>query len=141
MKYVLDTQQKEKIEIFANIFKKSINKENDIFNINIYEDFVKILNDLSYREICALAIFESYYTQPRNKDENDLQFISKFWNDFEGEMECELGVPKASVENYMIKISRTGCYKEITGGYFDYTGGKGILTPLYFELKNYILTN
>ena len=141
MKCVLDTQQKEKIEIFANIFKKSLNKKHGIFCINIYEDFVKILNDLSYREICALTIFESYYAKLRNRDENDLQFLSKFWNEFEEKMEYELGVSKASVENYMIKISRTGYYQEITGGYFDYTGGKGILTPLYFELKNYILAD
>jgi hypothetical protein len=142
MKYVLDTQQKEKIEMFANIFKNSLNAENRIVNVNIYEDFSGILNDLSYRELCALSIFESFYMKrKKNEHENELGFVFGFWNEFEEKMENELAVSKASVENYMIKISRTGCYKEITGGYLDYTGGKGILTPLYFELKDYILAN
>jgi hypothetical protein len=141
MKYVMDTQQKEKIKMFANLFKKSLDSKYPVFNVNIYEDFSKILNELSYREIYALSIFEPYYLGKRKDNENELQFTIRFWNEFEERMEKELGIPKASVENYMIKISRTGCYKEITGGYLDYNGGKGVLTPLYFELKNYIFDN
>jgi hypothetical protein len=140
LKYVLDTQQKEKIEMFANIFKNSLSKKNNTFNVDTYEDFSKMLNELSYREICALSIFEYFYTnRKKEKKDNELQFVFSFWNEFEDKIEQELGISKTSVENYMIKISRTGCYKEITGGYLDYNGGKGILTPMYFELKDCIL--
>jgi len=140
MKYVIDTQQKEKIEMFANIFKSSLDSEKRIFNLNVYEDFSGILNNLSYREICALEIFERFYNKKQiDEHENELQLIFKFWKEFEEKMEIELGVSKNSVENYMIKISRTGCYQEITGGFLDYSGGKGKLTPLYFELRDYVL--
>ena len=82
--------------------------------MNVYEDFSKILNELSYREIYALRIFESFYLRTKENHENELQFVFRFWNEFEERIETELGIPKASVENYMIRISRTGCYKEIT---------------------------
>jgi hypothetical protein len=142
MKYIMDTHQKEKIEMFARLLKNSLDEKQAVFNINIYEDFSKILNELSYREICALTIYESFfYTRQKLDDENELQFLIRFWNEFEEKIENELRISKPSVETYMIKISRTGCYKEVTGGYLDYDGGKGVLTPLYFELKNYIFDN
>jgi hypothetical protein len=141
MKYVLNTKQKEKIVMFANIFKNSFSINDKIMTVDVFEDFSGILNELSFREISALAIFESYNTIPRDAKENDIQWVNKFWDAFEERMEKELNVPKSYVNNFMIRITRTGCYEEFNGNYFGYTGGKGKLTPLYYELKHYIVDN
>jgi len=141
MRYVLNTNQKDKIKMFAKIFINSINKDNEIFNIDIFEDFIGILNELTYREISALSLFETYDTILQENDENEIMRVNKFWNEFEERMEKELNVPKSYVNNFMIRITRTGCYEEFNGNYFGYTAGKGKLTPLYYELKNFIMKN
>jgi len=141
MRYVLNTNQKEKVKMFAKIFNNSINKDNKIFNIDIYEDFVGILNELSYREISALSLFETYDTIPMDDDKNELIRVDKFWDEFVERMENELNVPKSYINNFMIRITRTGCYEEFNGNFMSYTAGKGQLTPLYYELKNYIMKN
>jgi hypothetical protein len=139
LNYVLGTQQREKIKMFASIFINSFDTDNKIENFDVYEDFAGILKELTYREICALAIFESFNSVPREKEENDLQWVNKFWNEFEIMIEKELGISKDYVNNYMIRITRTGCYEDFNGNYCGYTAGKGKLTPLYYELKHYII--
>jgi hypothetical protein len=47
-------------------------------------------------------------------------------------------VPKDEVSDFMNRISRTACYEMFTGGYLDYTGGKGKLTLTYRRLKLFI---
>jgi len=141
MRYVLNTNQKEKIIMFAKIFKNSLNKDSKIFNIDIFEDFIGILNELTFHEISALLLFETYDTVPEAIDGNELIRVNKFWNEFEERMENELNVPKSYVNNFMIRITRTGCYEEFNGNYHSYTAGKGKLTPLYYEFKKFIMKN
>jgi len=141
MKYVLNTNHKEKIIMFANIFKNSLKDGNNIFNVDIFEDFIGILNELTFREISALAIFETYNNISLESDENELKRVNKFWDEFETRMENELNVSKSYVNNFMIRITRSGCYEEFNGNYHGYTAGKGKLTQLYFELKKYIIDN
>ena len=69
--------------MFARIFKKSLINDTNIFDVNTFEDFIGILNELIFREIVALSIFESYNVLPKSVEENDLKWVSKFWEDFE----------------------------------------------------------
>jgi hypothetical protein len=141
MRHVLNTNQKEKIEMFAKILKNSLNENNKIFAVDIFEDFIGILNELTFHEINALSLLETYDTVIKEVGENGLMRVNKFWSKFEERMENELNVPKSYVNNFMIRITRTGCYEEFNGNYFGYTGGKGELTPLYYELKKMIMEN
>ena len=139
MKYVLNTKQKEKIKMYAKIFKNSLDENKNIFDVDIFEDFIEILNELTFREIIALSIFESFNVITKDIEENELQWVNKFWNEFEEKMEKEFNIPKSYINSFMIRITRTGCYEVFNGNYHSYTGGKGSLTPLYYELKSYIV--
>ena len=136
-KYALNSRRREKIKMFARLLKSSLT-ENDLSNIDEYEDFLKILNELSYRELLALKILDEYSSTPRKEEQNDLQWTSQFWEELERRIAKELNIPANQVVDFMNRIARTGCYEVFTGGYFDYTGGKGKLTPTYQRLKKFI---
>jgi hypothetical protein len=89
---------------------------------------VGVLDELSYREWQALMLFEHYLANSP-ADPNPLARVQPFWNAFVAELEDQLGVQQAEASSFMIRIARTGLYTEITGAYWDYTGGLGITTP------------
>jgi hypothetical protein len=137
VRYALNSRRREKIEMFARLLKASLDDAGPK-DVDEYEEFLGILDDLSYREIQVLALMDAFSNRPRSKDQNDLQWTNTFWDEFEDRVIRELGVPRGEVSDFMNRISRTGCYEMFTGGYFDYTGGKGKLTPMYRRLKQFI---
>ena len=138
-KYALNCRRREKISMFARLLKSSLT-EKDISDIDEYEDFLKILDELSYRELLALRILDEYSSTPRTEKQNDLQWTNQFWDEFELRLAKELSIPEDQVSDFMNRIARTGCYEMFAGGYLDYTGGKGKLTPTYNRLKKFIET-
>jgi len=136
-KYALNSRRREKIRMFARLLKSSLT-EDEIKDIDEYEDYLKILDELSYREILALKTLDEYSKTPKTEEQNDLQWTIQFWDEFESRLARELNIPHEQVVNFMNRIARTGCYEMFTGGYFDYTGGQGKLTPTYQILKKFI---
>ena len=51
-KFALNSRRREKIKMFARLLKSSLT-DKEISNIDEYEDFLKILDELSYRELIA----------------------------------------------------------------------------------------
>ena len=123
--------------MFARLLKNSLTEE-DISNIDEYEDFLKVLDELSYRELLALRILDKYSSTTRSEAQKDLTWTNQFWDKFEEDITNELKIPKDQIASFMDKIVRTGCYEMFTGSYYDYTGGKGKLTPMYQRLKKFI---
>lgn len=136
-RYALNSRRREKITMFARLLKSSLT-ENNIANIDEYEDFLKILDELSYRELLALKILDEYSSTPRTEEQNDLQWTNQFWDEFEQRLAKGLNIPTNQVADFMNRIARTGCYEMFTGGYWDYTDGKGKLTPTYHQLKKFV---
>lgn len=139
-KYALNSRRREKIQMFARLLKSSLSKEGPK-NVDEYEDFLKILDELSYRELLALSILDQYSNRPREKEHNDLQWTITFWSEFEERLPQELSMPADEVVYFMDRIARTGCYETFKGGGFFYEGGKGKLTPIYHRLKRFILSS
>jgi hypothetical protein len=138
-KAALNSRRTEKIRIFAKLLKSSFDGTNTV-NIDEYEEFLSILDDLSFREILILLKLYSFEIEyPKQGEENDLQRASRFWDKFVEELNTELGVRVDEVDSIMTRLNRTGCYETFIGGYFDYTGGKGKLTPTFFRMKDLIL--
>jgi hypothetical protein len=137
-KMALNSRRREKIEMFARLLKYSITGEG-LQDIDEYEDFLGILDDLSYREIRALAIMDGFSSLPQTAEQNDLTWTDTFWDKFVNGLGVELKIPPEEVSDFMNRISRTGCYEMFTGSYWGYTGGKGKLTPIYKKLKNFIM--
>lgn len=138
LKYVLNTNRKEKIRMFANIFKNSLFQNSALNDVDTFEDYAKILDELSYREIIALKTFDNFTLNLLVEGENELKKILLIWDDFEICLENELGIPKTHVQSFMLRIVRSGCYRTFQGLYHSDTGGKGKLTPLYYSLKEHI---
>ena len=148
-KYALNTRRREKIEMFARLLKSSLT-EKDISNIDEYEDFLKVLDELSYRTANSsatrqhtpgttpLRILDKYSSTARSEAQKDLKWTNQFWDKFEEDITNELKIPKDQIASFMDKIARTGCYEMFTGAYWDYTGGKGKLTSMYWRLKKFI---
>ena len=133
---VVGTRRREKIIMFANLLNNSIDQVN---SIDEYEEYLKILDELSYRELqilLALETFENKY--PLIDGENDLQRTSRFWDDFSTTVINDINVPANELNAVMTRLNRTGCYETFTGMYWDYTGGKGKLTETFFRLKELI---
>lgn len=136
-KYALNSRRREKIQMFAKLLKSSLNGAGPQ-DVDEYEEFLEILDDLTCRELQALSILDTFSKYPQESSQNDLQWTNTFWDKFEGRIVSELGVPKDEIRDFMNRISRTACYEMFTGGYWDYTGGKGKLTPIYRRLKQFI---
>jgi hypothetical protein len=137
-KAALNTRRREKIKFFAKLLKASTLP--DAFsNTDEYEEYLWILDELSFRELSILFILDNYESQfPKIAEENDLQRANRFWDRFTTELIEKLSVPKDEIDAILTRLNRTGCYETFVGGYFDYTGGKGKLTSTYFRLKKLI---
>ena len=136
-RYALNSRRREKIQMFARLLKTSLSAKGPR-DVDEYEELLEILDDLTFRELQALAIMDSFSNRPRTPDQNDLQWTNTFWKEFEDRIVLDLGVPRDEVADFMNRISRTACYEMFTGGYMDYTGGKGKVTPTYRRLKRFI---
>jgi hypothetical protein len=136
-RYALNSRRREKIVMFARLLKASLGDAGPR-DMDEYKEFLQTLDDLTYRELRALAIMDSFSDRQRTTNQNDLQWTNTFWDEFVDRIILELSVPKDEVSDFMNRISRTACYEMFTGGYMDYTGGKGKLTPTYRRLKRFI---
>lgn len=137
-KAALETRHSEKIALFANLLANGSDPE--ACDVEEYEDLLKILDELSFRELKALSILDRFSDHPRNREDNDLQWVNTFWDAFEEAAADEIGLPVEQMRDFMNRIARTGCYEIFTGGFMDYTGGKGKLTLTYAHLKRFVST-
>lgn len=70
--------------------------------------------------------------------ENDLQRATRLWDSFEAAVETERGVRPDELRAILTRLNRTGLYETFIGGYYDYTGGKGKLTPVFAEFAEWL---
>lgn len=149
--------RKEKIRYFANLL---INGANEDIDIDCYEEYLKIVEELSAREIRILILIDEYYKEyskgtkeinPLSKslgdkvwttDDNppDKEYEDKFIS-FKEDLFCKLreeyNLTDDEIKGFLIRLSRSGLYEQ-----FDFiTGpdGSGKLTVLYYKVKQLIL--
>ena len=134
----LSNRRKEKIELFASLLLSAFDR-NGPRNIDDFEELLAILDDITYREWSALVILDRYSDAPREDSQNDLQWSLTFWATFVAEVVAKLEVPSSEFTSFMNRISRTGLYDQFVGGFMDYSGGIGMLTPRFHRLKGFLL--
>lgn len=134
----LNSRRREKIQMFARLLKSSIIGEGPQ-GVDEYEDFLKILDELSYRELQALAIMDEFSNRQSAKEPRSVRWLNTFWHEFESRLENELKIPADEVSDFMNRISRTGCYEIFEPGSVYYERGMGLLTPTYERLKKFVL--
>ena len=137
MKFAVNTRQREKIQMFGRLLKSSASPDSGLSDFDEYEDFLGILDELSYREIRAMAILDAFSGTARQEGHNDIQWTMTFWDDFCRRLSAELPLPINEVANFMKRIERTGCFQEFTG-YYNARAGLGKLTPTYRRLSSFV---
>ncbi|MEK7953993.1 hypothetical protein [Luteolibacter soli] len=104
-----------------------------------YEDLLSILDELSFRELRALSILDGYSsTIERAPGDNDYTLAQKFWDALEKTLTRELSIPADQLDDFMNRLSRTGCFETFEGKYTAAYGGMGRLTPTYYSLKQFV---
>lgn len=131
--FALNTKRREKIQMFGRLLESSTSAESELADQDEYEDFLGILDELSYRELRALTILDSFSGTIRYENQHDTEWADTFWDDFCQRLSEELPLPIDEVPDFMRRTARTGCFHELTG-YVGGAKGVGMLTPRYFRL-------
>ena len=135
-KFALNTRRREKIRMFARLLKRSTLHDGELADVDEYEDFLRILDEISYRELRALDTLETFYETHGADDQTDMQRLMGFWDEFCRRLSEDLQIPRDEVADFMSRIGRTGCLQEHVG--WDAATGMGKLTPTYFRLKEFV---
>lgn len=134
----LNTRRQEKIRMFARLLKTPLTDEGGIEDVDEYEYFLEILDELNHREFQALKILDSFGDRRQQHQPIDLMWTKTIWKDFEQALIEKLGMPQGATGDFMHRLSRTACYIEFSGSYWDYQGGMGRLTPTYRRLMEFV---
>ncbi len=133
----LNSRREEKIRLFGKLLLQAT-KANS-FRTDIFEEFLSILDELSLREFYLLAILAHYERITcRDKSQNDLQFASSFWAEFEQEAADKLNISQIELPSLLIRLTRTGLFETFSGLYFDSQGSKGKTTPLFEKFSQWV---
>jgi hypothetical protein len=139
------TRERSKIRQFARLLLTAVH-ENRLGSDDI-EEFRSILEDMSGRELEILLILQKFETlHPRQlievdgspQLENDLQYAERFWHTFQHEVENKCDIQPHALLAILSRLARTGLYEPITGAYWDYTGGRGLLATRFSEFARWI---
>ncbi|GAB5490625.1 MAG: hypothetical protein Phog2KO_08400 [Phototrophicaceae bacterium] len=147
---VMNTYQRQKIRFFAQILLSAVEK--DELASDRFEEFVRILEDMTYRELELLVLLNQYETNNslesiketdsngnilKEETENDAQRAQKFWDTFMNDgckiFKCE---PELLI-SVLTGLSRTGLYETFAGRFIDYDG-QGKITILFKEFTEWI---
>jgi hypothetical protein len=124
---VVWTRQRQKIRYFARLLKSSVD---NFAPINEYEEYLKILDDLSYTEINILKVLENYMDTMVDKVDIRRKELIKALT--------SLGCSEEDLAGKLTRLSRSGCFALKTG--FVIYGDavlEGNLTTTYFNLKTW----
>ncbi len=131
--------REEKIRYLARLLKAS-EQPTLSCSLDEYEELLGILEELSYRELSALAIVDDFYSQhPIKFGDNDKpvnESLGQYLPILHRTLEDKLGIKHQERRDFLIRLSRSQCYEPIE--YLAGTSGDGYLTPLYYRLKRFI---
>ena len=108
-------------------------------DIDEYEYFLNILDNLGFKEIQALVILDRFSDSFRDSTGSDPNWTSTFWEKFETKLSEQLNIPRERASDFMIGLVRTSCYETFTDAQIRYTRGQGKLTPIFKHVNEFIL--
>jgi hypothetical protein len=138
-----NTKRREKIRWFAQLLLTGADYDSTLRLDDSYEEFLKILDELSYREICILATLLKHENQiHKSTDETEPQWTMRFWAQFVDEVVNKFRIPQDELDYFLARTSRAATfisYRNFGPVYYDGDlGGKGRLTPIFRKLAQYI---
>jgi hypothetical protein len=137
------TNQKEKIILFARLLR---NRDFDSYSGAIFEEQLNILEQLSVHELKMLVTLDKYEEKTKDniKDSRELYLSenSEYFDEFVSEVKDALSLSSIEdVEGMLSRLTRTGLYEQIVLTCVRISKKVGMLTPLYYALKEAIQLN
>lgn len=147
----LNTYQREKIRQFAHILSSAI--ENNELASDKFEEFVRILDDITLRELALMRLLREFedvnpheirvdkniYDEViREYVESDFQRAQKYWDGFIEKASIKFKLEQTNVSSILTGLNRTGMYETFSGAFIDYKGGQGKTTTLFQEFSEWI---
>lgn len=145
MRAVVHTRRRQKIRYFARLFRSAL-LGGEFRDSDDYEELLGILDDLSFRELIALAILDRHASSgDMTTDTARLDWRNRIRQDFV----AQLGLDEAEIPGFLGRLQRSGLFV-IPGfqvsdeGTLDSTtdklAGLGELTPRFSRFKQHIGT-
>lgn len=133
------TRQKEKLKLFAKVLRGAYTKKKTVHDPELY---IKIVDELSERELEAAILLYSVKLKRESMSEeeiepfregigNDPYWFSKYYPQF----------TKEELEYILLRLAKTGLFKEQTGSYMGNTGYSYSATSLMSSFINFIENN
>lgn len=104
---VLSSRREEKVQYFARLLRRTFATDH-LRDLNEYEEFLGVLEDLTFREIQVLVALDQYLSQNEPLfDERDAQEIKQYWNECLDSLSDEADVPRSEITAYLRRIGRS----------------------------------
>lgn len=137
-KAAMRSRTEEKIRNCARLLKSALD-ESTFADTDEYEEYLQILDELTYREFLMLVKLDDYEKKfPIRQDENDIQCLERYWEQYKNDLIEKINIPEEEIDSLMIRLTRTGCYETFTGKTLGETGGKGKVTVVFKRLKKLV---
>lgn len=143
IRIVLNTKRREKIELFGNLFRHSVNNSSLLLG-DTYEYYLKILDELTFQEIEILFILNNLElkTNPSNNQRNSkLNANKNIWQEFREIMMNKFQIDSNSLDDILIRIERTGCLYLPRISANDLRPYAAMTTEIFKKLKESIKNN
>ncbi|SJZ49445.1 hypothetical protein SAMN02745119_00754 [Trichlorobacter thiogenes] len=135
----LKTHRAEKIRYFARLLLGAT-VEGRFSSVDEYEEYLYILDELSYRELSVLLLLDEYETRfPILEGESDCQTFIRFWPEFSEELSTRYSIPDDEKNTFLDRLGRSGCFATFVGVYLGGVYGQGKTTPRLQRIKTLIL--
>lgn len=144
LRTVLKTNRDEKIKVLADFFINRGSRNLDGSHTDIYEEYLGIIDELSYRELLILRTLEEFEKrligsgdEMESEEEREnarIAKMSEYWTEFQntvsGFIEGSTLVPAL-----MKRLERSGLF-QVAANLLKNDNNRGFLTDLYYDLKN-----
>lgn len=145
MRSAAQTKDHEKIKLFARLLTNAARYRKN--GTDEFEEFLRILNDLSLREYALLDLLRKHEDRLNERLEtgqNSTEIRNSQYSVFRNEAHSLLGIELDELKAMMAGLTRTGLYSELTGGLSlasENQLGAGKLSPRYRRFAKWLLEN
>jgi hypothetical protein len=109
---VARSHREEKARAFARLLAAGIQEPIRISLSDEFEDYVSILDDVSWRELQMMALLAKFEEPYRNTSISlQEREIRAYWPDFLRSMTTQLDIPTPGTSGLLARLSRTGLYE------------------------------
>lgn len=135
LRTVLKTNRDEKIKVLADFFINRGSRNLDGSHTDIYEEYLGIIDELSYRELLILRTLEEFEKRLIGSidQEERIDRMNEYWAEFQNTV-SEFTEGLGLVPALMKRLERSGLFQ--VADTWDNDDNSGLLTDLYYDLKN-----